>query len=87
MAAIAQLGVLDPRESQVVLARVLEPREPLAVQVAAVRALAESESPEVAKILLSAAAGIRAVGPRWRDSNAAHAGGLDEGLARSRQPQ
>jgi putative membrane-bound dehydrogenase-like protein len=51
--AIAQLGVLNPRESQVVLARVLEPREPLAVQVAAVRALAESESPEVAKVLLS----------------------------------
>jgi putative heme-binding domain-containing protein len=51
--AIARLGVLAPSESHLVLARVLEPREPLAVQDAAVRALAESESDEVAKILLS----------------------------------
>jgi putative heme-binding domain-containing protein len=52
-AAIARLGLLDPRDSRALLARVLEPREPAAVQVAAVRALAESESPEVAKVLLS----------------------------------
>ena len=51
--AIERIGVLDPRESSVVLVNVLEPREPVAVQVAAVRALAESESPEVAKILLA----------------------------------
>ena len=40
------------RESHAVLVKLLEAREPVAVQVAAVRALAESDSVEVARILL-----------------------------------
>ena len=51
-AAIARLGTLDPVESPIVLVKLLEPREPLAVQVAAVRTFAESDSAEAARILL-----------------------------------
>jgi putative membrane-bound dehydrogenase-like protein len=51
--AIALLAMLDPANSHLILARLLEPREPLAVQVAAVRALAESESAAVSEMLIS----------------------------------
>ncbi len=51
--AIARLVRLEPAESGLLLVKLLEPREPLAVQVAAVRALAESDSSEVAKLLLA----------------------------------
>ena len=61
--AIALLGVLDPAQLHKLLANLLEPREPVEVQVAAVRALAESESPEVAEILQSR---LRRFEPRVR---------------------
>jgi len=53
LSAIARLAVLDPARCHEVIAKVLESREPPAVQLAGVRALAESESPAVAGILLS----------------------------------
>ena len=53
VAAIANLGVLDPADSHVVLVKLLEPRQPLAVQLASVSALAEGQAPAVARILLS----------------------------------
>ncbi len=53
VSAIARLAALDHARCHEVLAKVLESREPPAVQLAGVRALAESESPAVAGILLS----------------------------------
>ena len=53
VSAIARLAALDPAGCHEVLAKVLESREPPAVQLAGVRAIAESESPAVAGILLS----------------------------------
>ncbi len=51
--AIARLVRLEPGDSGTDVVKLLEPREPLAVQVAAVRALADSDSAGVAKILLA----------------------------------
>ena len=53
LSAIGRLAVLDPARCHEVIAKVLESREPPAVQLAGVRALGESESPAVAAILLS----------------------------------
>lgn len=50
--AIAVLGVLPPESSREDLIELLEPRQPAAVQVAALSALAEGGDPEVATILI-----------------------------------
>ena len=50
--AISALTMLAPAESRVQLLELLEPRQPLAVQVAAVRVLVESQSADVAAILV-----------------------------------
>src|SRR5262249_30406584 len=50
--AIAVLSGLDPEESRSVFLSLLEPRQPLAVQVAVVQALAQSRSADLAELLL-----------------------------------
>ena len=85
--AIERIGVLDPGESPIVLVNVLEPREPVAVQVAAVRALAESESPEVAKILLSRLRGFEPSVRTGAIRTLLTRAEWTKALARGRQPQ
>jgi putative membrane-bound dehydrogenase-like protein len=51
--AIESLSVLNPVESLVIATDLLEPRQPQAVQIAAVRTLADSRSSDVAALLLS----------------------------------
>ena len=58
VAAIARLGTLDPAGSPAILFKLLEPREPVAVQVAAVRALAETDSAEAALTLVPRLRGL-----------------------------
>jgi len=50
--AIEFLGCLPPAESLEVLSELVNPREPPAVQIAAVRALSNSSSPEIQGVLL-----------------------------------
>ena len=50
--AIARLVVLDPAGAPATLVKLFEPREPVAIQARAVRALAECERADAAKILL-----------------------------------
>jgi putative membrane-bound dehydrogenase-like protein len=50
--AVAILGTLDPKGSHSLLVALLTPREPLAIQIAAVQALAESNSANLADFLL-----------------------------------
>lgn len=51
-AAVEFLGCVPPEESLEVLSELLNPREPPAVQIAAVRALANTASPDVQHVLL-----------------------------------
>ncbi len=51
--AIESLSVLDPAEFLVVAPELLEPRRPLAVRIAAVRALANGSSDDVAMLLVT----------------------------------
>ena len=64
--AIDMLSTLDPDESRVLLLDLLEPRQPLAVQIAAVRALVGSHSADLAGDFAAPAARIRAGGPHGR---------------------
>jgi putative heme-binding domain-containing protein len=50
--AIAVLSAIDPDRSCALLANLIEPRQPLTVQVAAVQALGESHQADVAALLL-----------------------------------
>ena len=87
VAAIARLAVARPRGSPGVLVKLLEPREPVAVQVAAVRALAETDSAEAAKILLPRLRGfepsVRTAAVRTLLTRA----DWTRGFARGRQPR
>ncbi len=57
VAAVAFLGAVPLDQSQGTLSRLLDPREPPAVQIAAVNALSNSADPEVADLLME----------RWRE--------------------
>ena len=52
-AAIARLATLEPHLTGVDPGKLLEPREPLAVQIAAIRALGESDSAHVGPFLVA----------------------------------
>src|SRR5262249_7652175 len=52
LGAITVLGTLDPDESRAVLLDLLVPHQPISVQTAVVRALAEGHSANLAEVLL-----------------------------------
>ena len=68
--AIDVLSVDRPGGSRAGPTDLLEPRQPLAVQIAAVRALAEGHSADVADLLLPRLRAVRAGGPRGRGPDA-----------------
>ena len=79
--AVEVLSTIDPDGSRALLLDRLAPRQPTPVQLAVVRAMAEGRIGGRPRRLAPPAPGVRAVGPRGGDPDAARPRRLDEGPA------